>query len=106
MPAHTIRALAREWAAKKTSLSVYFGGPKVRGTLSHLATRLEAYVLAMQGIGRPGRQFLRTGAPSFYKKDLAQVPRYPDVDFKGLAMNPMIEYAIGKGPSSPSFIPR
>lgn len=106
VPAHTIRALAREWAAKKTSLSVYFGGPKVRGTLSHLATRLEAYVLAMQGIGRPGRQFLRTGAPSFYKKDLAQVPRYPDVDFHGVAMNPMIEYAIGKGPSSPIFIPR
>jgi len=106
VPAHTIRALAREWAAKKTSLSVYFGGAKVRGTLSHLATRLEAYVLAMQGIGRPGRQFLRTGAPSFYKKDLAQVPRYPDVDFKGVAMNPMIEYAIGKGPISPIFVPR
>ena len=106
VPTHTIRALAREWAAKKTTLSVYFGGPKVRGTQSHLATRLEAYVLAMQGIGRPGRQFLRTGAPSFYKKSLAQVPRYPDVDHHGLAMNPMIEYAIGKGPKSPVFIPR
>ena len=106
VPTHTIRALAREWAAKKTTLSVYFGGPKVRGTQSHLATRLEAYVLAMQGIGRPGRQFLRTGAPSFYKKKLAQVPRFPDVDFHGLAMNPMIEYAIGKGPKSPVFIPR
>jgi trimethylamine-N-oxide reductase (cytochrome c) len=106
VPARTIRALAREWADKKTSLSVYFGGPKVRGTLSHLSTRLEAYVLAMQGIGRPGRQFLRTGAPSFYKKDLAQVPRYPDVDMRGLALNPMIEYAIGKGPKSPVFIPR
>jgi trimethylamine-N-oxide reductase (cytochrome c) len=106
VPASTIRALAREWAGKKTSLSVYFGGPKVRGSLSHLASRLEAYVLAMQGIGRPGRQFLRTGAPSFYKKSLAQVPRYPDVDRQGIAMNPMIEYAIGKGPKSPVFIPR
>ena len=106
VPAHTIRALAREWARKKTTLSVYFGGPKVRGTLSHLTTRLEAYALAMQGIGRPGRQFLRTGAPSFYKKSLAQVPRYPDVDRSGIALNPMIEYAIGKGPKSPLFIPR
>jgi anaerobic selenocysteine-containing dehydrogenase len=106
VPVHTIRALAREWAAKRTSLSVYFGGPKVRGTLSHLAARLEAYVLAMQGIGRPGRQFLRTGAPSFYKRALAQVPRYPDVDRKGIALNPLIEYAIGKGPKSPVFIPR
>ncbi len=106
VPARTIRALAREWAGKKTSLSVYFGGPKVRGNLSHLVGRLEAYLLAMQGIGRPGRQFLRTGAPSFYKKELAQVPRYPDVDKHGIAMNPMIEYAIGKGPKSPVFIPR
>ncbi|MAG98506.1 MAG: dehydrogenase [Rhodospirillaceae bacterium] len=106
VPPHTVRALAREWAAKKTTLSVYFGGPKIRGTLSHQAARLEAYVLAMQGFGGPGRQFLRTGAPSFYKKSLAQVPRYPDVDHHGVAMNPMIEYAIGKGPMSPVFIPR
>ena len=106
VPSHTIRALAREWAAKKTTMSVYFGGAKVRGTLSHLSTRLEAYVLAMQGFGKPGRQFLRTGAPSFYKKSLAQVPRYPDVDFKGVAMNPMIEYAIGHAPVSPCFVPR
>jgi trimethylamine-N-oxide reductase (cytochrome c) len=106
VPARTIRALAREWAARKTTLSVYFGGPKVRGTHSHLAARLEAYVLAMQGIGKPGRQFLRIGAPSFYKDKLAQVPRYPDVDFRGLALSPMIEYAIGKGPMSPVFVPR
>ncbi len=106
VPARTIRALAREWAKKRTSFSVYFGGPKVRGTMSHLAARLEAYVLAMQGIGKPGRQFLRTGAPSFYKKSLAQVPRYPEVDRHGIALNPMIEYAIGKGPKSPVFIPR
>jgi trimethylamine-N-oxide reductase (cytochrome c) len=106
VPARTIRALAREWAGKKTTLSVYFGGPKIRGTCSHLVGRLEAYVLAMQGIGRPGRQFLRTGAPSFYKRSLAQVPRYPEVDRHGIPMNPMIEYAIGKGPTSPVFIPR
>ncbi len=106
VPSYTIRALAREWAAKKTTLSVYFGGAKIRGTMSHVAARLEAYVLAMQGFGSPGRQFLRTGAPSFYKKSLAQVPRYPDVDFHGVAMNPMIEYAIGKGPTSTLFVPR
>ena len=106
VPSHTIRALAREWAGKKTSLSVYFGGSKIRGSLSHQAARLEAYVLAMQGVGRPGRQFLRTGAPSFYKRSLAQVPRYPEVDRHGIALNPMIEYAIGKGPKSPVFVPR
>ena len=106
IPAHTIRALAREWAAKKTSLSVYFGGPKIRGTFSHVAARMEAYILAMQGIGRPGRQFLRTGAPSLYKQFLAQVPRYPDVDSHGIALNPIIAYAFGTGPKSPVFVPR
>lgn len=106
VPPHTVRALAREWARKKTTLSVYFGGPKIRGTLSHLVGRLEAYVLAMQGIGKPGRQFLRTGVPSFYKNQIAQVPRYTDVDRHGVAFSPMIEYAIGHGPKSPVFIPR
>jgi trimethylamine-N-oxide reductase (cytochrome c) len=106
VPVHTIKALASEWAARRTTLSVYFGGPKIRGTHSHLAARLEAYVLAMQGFGKPGRQFLRTGAPSFYKKNLAQVPRYREVDQHGVALNWMIEYAIGHGPSSPVFVPR
>lgn len=106
VPVHTIKALAREWAKKKTSLSVYFGGPKVRGTYSHVAARMEAYVLAMQGIGSPGRQFVRTGAPSFNKKWIAQVPRYPSVDQRGTAFNKITDYAIGKAPSSSSFVPR
>jgi molybdopterin guanine dinucleotide-containing S/N-oxide reductase-like protein len=106
IPAHTIRALAREWREKRTTLSVYFGGPKVRGTHSHLVTRLEAYALAMQGIGKPGRQFLRTGAPSFYKKSIAQVPRHTDVDRKGMALSSMLEYALGKAPKSNVFVPR
>ncbi len=106
IPVHTIKALAREWAAKRTSLSVYFGGPKIRGTNSHETARLEAYLMAMQGIGKPGRQFLRTGSPSFYKKWMAQVPRFTDVDREGIPLNPLIEYAIGRGPKSPVFVPR
>ncbi len=106
IPIHTIKSLAREWASRRTSLSVYFGGPKVRGTFSHMVTRHEAYLMAMQAIGSPGRQFLRTGAPSFYKKWLAQVPRFPEVDKEGIPLNPLIEYAIGKEAKSPVFIPR
>ena len=68
VPAHTIKALAREWARKKTTLSVYFGGPKVRGTLSHLSARMEAYVLAMQGIGSPGQQFLQNRCAVFLQE--------------------------------------
>lgn len=106
IPVATIKALAREWHGKRTTLSVYFGGPKIRGTHSHLLARLEAYTLAMQGIGKPGRQFLRIGAPSFYKKLLAQVPRYTDVDRRGMAVSSMLEYAIGKAPKSQVFVPR
>ncbi len=106
VPAHTIKALAREWARKRTTLSVYFGGPKIRGTMSHLTARIEAYLMAMQGIGKPGRQFLRVGAPSFDKKSLAQVPRYPEVDAIGVPFNPIVEYAIGRAPKSEVFVPR
>lgn len=105
-PSYLMKALAREWASKRTSIAVYFGGPKVRGTFSHLTPRLEAYLMAMQGVGKPGRQFLRIGAPSFFKKWIAQVPRYPDVDREGSPFNPMIDYAIGKAPKSPLFLPR
>lgn len=106
IPVATIKALAREWRHKRTTLSVYFGGPKIRGTHSHLVGRLEAYALAMQGLGKPGRHFLRTGNPSFYKKWLAQVPRYTDVDRTGMATSTMLEYAIGKAPKSEVFVPR
>ncbi|MBN2041626.1 MAG: molybdopterin-dependent oxidoreductase [Spirochaetes bacterium] len=50
----TIKALARDWAKKVTSLIHGNGGPAIRGPYSSEPARLEAMLLGMQGLGRPG----------------------------------------------------
>lgn len=55
IPAFTIKALAREWASKTTSIAHGNGGPTVRGPYSTEPARLEVLLLAMQGLGKPGR---------------------------------------------------
>ncbi|MEM3551620.1 MAG: molybdopterin-dependent oxidoreductase [Candidatus Bathyarchaeia archaeon] len=56
VPARIIKALARLWAGKPTSIMHLAGGPMVRGPYSTEVARLEALLLAMQGLGKPGRQ--------------------------------------------------
>ena len=56
VPARTIKALARAWAKKKTSIVHHFGGAMVRGPYCSEPGRTEVYLLAMQGIGKPGVQ--------------------------------------------------
>ncbi|MEZ4644881.1 MAG: molybdopterin-dependent oxidoreductase [Chloroflexota bacterium] len=53
VPEWTIKALAREWARKPTSIG-HFCGAHIRGPYSHEAGRTEAYKLCMQGMGGPG----------------------------------------------------
>jgi len=51
----TIKALARAWAKKRTSvMHGGNGGSFIRGPYSHEPARLESYLLAMQGLGKPG----------------------------------------------------
>jgi anaerobic selenocysteine-containing dehydrogenase len=54
VPEWTIKALAREFATKATTIAHYFGGGYIRGPFSHEPARLEGVLLAMQGLGRPG----------------------------------------------------
>jgi len=54
VPEWTIKALAREFAAKTTSIAHYFGGSMVRGPYSHEPARLECILLGMQGLGKFG----------------------------------------------------
>jgi anaerobic selenocysteine-containing dehydrogenase len=54
VPEWTIKALAREFAAKTTSIAHYFGGGLIRGPFSHEPARLECILLGMQGLGGPG----------------------------------------------------
>jgi trimethylamine-N-oxide reductase (cytochrome c) len=54
VPEWTIKALAREFADKTTSIAHYFGGSMFRGPYSHEPARLECILLGMQGLGGPG----------------------------------------------------
>ncbi len=54
IPEWTIKALAREWASKRTSIAHGNGGPGIRSPYSTENGRLEVLLLAMQGLGKPG----------------------------------------------------
>jgi len=54
VPEWTIKALAREFAAKTTSIIHSYGGSYIRGPYSTEPARLEVILLGMQGLGKPG----------------------------------------------------
>jgi len=54
IPTRIIKVLAREWAAKATSICHSNGGPGVRSPYSTEPCRLEVVLLGMQGLGKPG----------------------------------------------------
>jgi trimethylamine-N-oxide reductase (cytochrome c) len=55
IPEWTIKALARNWAAVPTSIMHGNGGGAIRGPYATENGRLEIILLAMQGLGKPGR---------------------------------------------------
>jgi anaerobic selenocysteine-containing dehydrogenase len=66
VPKWTIKALARVWASKVTSITHGNGGPGIRSPYSTENGRLEVLLLAMQGLGRPGvhqAKMLEWGGP-------------------------------------------
>ncbi|MFC1902233.1 molybdopterin-dependent oxidoreductase, partial [Chloroflexota bacterium] len=50
----TIKALAREWASRRTSITHHAGGSYIRAAYATEPARLEVFLLAMQGLGKPG----------------------------------------------------
>ena len=54
VPARTIKALADEWASKRTTVVIGNGGPGIRGPYATEPARLQVLCLAMQGLGKPG----------------------------------------------------
>ncbi len=54
VPSRTIKALARVWASKKTSITHVCGGSYIRGPYSSEPGRMESILLGMQGLGKPG----------------------------------------------------
>jgi len=54
VPSRIIKALADEWASKRTTVVIGNGGPGIRGPYATEAARLQNICLAMQGLGKPG----------------------------------------------------
>jgi anaerobic selenocysteine-containing dehydrogenase len=54
IPEWTIKALARYWASKRTTITHGNGGAGIRSPYSTENGRLEVILLAMQGLGKPG----------------------------------------------------
>ena len=52
--ARVIKALAEEWASKRTTVVIGNGGPGIRGPYATEPARLQNICLAMQGLGKPG----------------------------------------------------
>jgi len=54
VPSRVIKALAKEWASKRTTIAIGNGGPMIRGPYATEPARLQVFLLAMQGLGKPG----------------------------------------------------
>ncbi len=72
VPSRIIKALAREWATKRTTVAIGNGGPGIRGPYASEPARLQVLCLAMQGLGRPGANQAKMEDWGFMD-DLAQV---------------------------------
>ncbi len=75
IPSYTIKALARYWAKHRVSCAIGNGGPGIRGPYSTEPARLQALLLAMQGVGKPGvHQFKMIEWGLYNKKTNIPVP--------------------------------
>ncbi len=54
IPTRIIKALAKEWGSKVTSIAHGNGGGMIRGAYSTEPARMEIVLLAMRGLGKPG----------------------------------------------------
>lgn len=59
VPVRIIKALARKWHKEATTIAHCNGGSYIRSAYSHEPARLEICCLAMQGLGKPGRNQMK-----------------------------------------------
>jgi anaerobic selenocysteine-containing dehydrogenase len=77
IPPWTIKALARYWASRLTTIAHGNGGAGIRSAYSTENGRLEVLLLAMQGLGKPGVQQLKMiewGIAAFFYAKRSQMP--------------------------------
>lgn len=76
IPSYTIKAYARN-RAKKTTASVHFSSGAIKGPYSHEPGRTHAYLLGMQGLGKPGVQQCFMNASLIGKESIARSTSAP-----------------------------
>ena len=76
IPSRIAKALAREWASKRTTIAIGNGGSMIRGPYSTEPARLEVILLGMQGLGKPGAHQLKLVEWGWYDdQNQMSVPR-------------------------------
>jgi anaerobic selenocysteine-containing dehydrogenase len=102
VPSRVIKALAREWAIKRTSICHFQGGGTIRGAYSSEPARLEVLLLAMQGLGKPGVHQVVTGMVFLTDPPKAVLRPMPMIVYRGMEIpRQAAEY---HGISSATFI--
>jgi trimethylamine-N-oxide reductase (cytochrome c) len=103
VPARIIKALARQWHKKATSIMHCNGGSYIRGPYSHEPARMEVCLLAMQGLGKPGHNFFK-----FIEWGLFGVPESIVVPRSESSLVPFAGYNGAEGHiySQHAFIPK
>ena len=76
IPPHTIKAYARNLCKKRAS-HVHYSSGSIKTPYSHEPGRTQAYLLAMQGMGKPGVQQLHLEATLVAKEKLAESSTRP-----------------------------
>lgn len=76
IPQHTIKAYARNLCKKRAS-HVHYSSGSIKTPYSHEPGRTQAYLLAMQGMGKPGVQQLHLEATLVAKEKLAESSTRP-----------------------------
>ena len=92
VPSRQIKALARTWHKKRTSIGHGNGGSFIRSIYSHEPARLEVLCMAMQAIGTPGRNVMKfiewqmMGQKSAMPGPRSELIPYPGGAYKGWMM--------------------
>ena len=107
VPFRVIKALAKSWYKKATTILHFYGASMIRSAFSTEPARLETILLAMQGMGKPGRgQFSIggwgiMGVPSMTPQPMAECYPNPAMAYRGFAAGDPSVYDLRK-----SFIPK
>lgn len=92
VPSRQIKALARQWHLKRTSIGHGNGGSFIRSIYSHEPARLEVLAMCMQAIGKPGRNVMKfiewqmMGQKSAMPGPRSELIPYPGGAYKGWMM--------------------